>query len=58
MDDHATALPLGYNDRVKMISSHGLADVLMISHSSELQTQGDILRNVKSYIYMIYFGTF
>jgi len=53
MDDHARALPLEYNERVKMISSHGLIDVLMISHNSELETQRDILRNVKLYIHVV-----
>jgi len=51
MDDHARALPLGYNDRVKIISSHRLIAVLMISHNIELETQRDILRNVKLYIH-------
>jgi hypothetical protein len=51
VDDHARALPLGYNDRVKMISNHGLIDILMISHSSELETQSGIMGNVKLRIY-------
>jgi len=39
VDDHARTLPLGHSDRVKMISSRGLTDVLMVYHSSEQETQ-------------------
>ena len=39
IDDHARALPLGSSDRVKIISSHELIDILMVSDSSDQETQ-------------------